>query len=127
MSRLLAQPAKAPPPPMKGNPRRTRNEHAQEIAQDYVEIIAELIATTGEARVTDIARRLGVTHVTVNRTIQRLRRAGLVNAKPYRSVFLTDAGRKLSERSRRRHEIVVDVPQVAGSSRFNRALGRGRH
>lgn len=86
--------------------RRTRKENAEETAQDYVEMIAELISATGEARVTDLARRLGVTHVTVNRTIQRLRRNGLVNALPYRSIFLTDAGRKLSEESRRRHEIV---------------------
>lgn len=85
---------------------RTRDENAQETAQDYVELIAELIATTGEARVTDLARRLGVTHVTVNRTVQRLQRAGLVTALPYRSIFLTEAGRKLSEESSRRHEIV---------------------
>jgi DtxR family manganese transport transcriptional regulator len=85
---------------------RTRAEHAQETAQDYAELIAELIATKGEARVTDLARRLGITHVTVNRTIQRLQRGGLVTARPYRSIFLTEAGRKLSVESRRRHEIV---------------------
>jgi hypothetical protein len=42
-------------PPLQGNPRRTRLEHSQEIALDYVELIAELIATTGAARVTDLA------------------------------------------------------------------------
>jgi len=94
--------------------RRTRKENAEETAQDYVEMIAELIAATGEARVTDLARRLGVTHVTVNRTIQRLRRNGLVSALPYRSIFLTDAGRKLSEESRRRHEIVRSFLQSLG-------------
>ena len=86
---------------------RTRKEHAQETAQDYAELIAELIASTGEARVTDLARRLGVTHVTVNRTIRRLQRDGLVTAQPYRSIFLTAAGLKLSRESRRRHEIVA--------------------
>jgi DtxR family manganese transport transcriptional regulator len=85
---------------------RTREEHAQETSQDYVELIGELIAERGEARVTDLARRLGVTHVTVNRTIQRLRRGGLVTGLPYRSIFLTDEGRRLAEESRRRHEIV---------------------
>src|SRR2546430_11061660 len=35
------------------DPRRTREEHSHEIAQDYVEIIADLIAATGEARVID--------------------------------------------------------------------------
>ena len=101
-------------PPLQGNTRRTRQEHSQEIALDYVELIAELIATTGEARVTDLARRLGVTHVTVNRTIQRLQRGGLVNARPYCSILLTEAGRKLSEESRRRHEIVVEVLKSLG-------------
>jgi DtxR family manganese transport transcriptional regulator len=104
-----------------GSPKRqaenlsqTRREHANEIAEDYVELIAELIATTGEARVTDLARRLGVTHVTVNRAIQRLQRGGLVNARPYRSIFLTEAGRKLSGESRRRHEIVVEFLKSLG-------------
>jgi DtxR family manganese transport transcriptional regulator len=101
-------------PSLQGNPRRTRQEHSQEIALDYVELIAELIATTGAARVTNLARRLGVTHVTVNRTLQRLQRGGLVNAQPYRSILLTEAGRKLSEESRRRHEIVVEVLKSLG-------------
>src|SRR5437762_2843537 len=79
--------------------RRTREEHSQETAQDYVELIALLIAETGEARAIDLARRLGVTHVTVGRTIQRLQRDGFVTAQPYRSIFLTDAGRKLAAES----------------------------
>ncbi len=96
------------------HPRRTRQDHSQEIAQDYVEIIADLIATTGEARVIDLARRLGVTHATVARTIQRLQRAGLVTSLPYRSIFLTGSGRQLSEESRSRHETVVDFLKSLG-------------
>jgi DtxR family manganese transport transcriptional regulator len=96
------------------HPWRTREEHSQEIAQDYVEIIADLIAATGEARVIDLARRLGVTHVTVARTIQRLQRAGLVTNLPYRSIFLTSSGRKLSRESRTRHEIVVEFLKSLG-------------
>ena len=96
------------------NLQRTREAHSQEIAQDYVEAVADLIATTGEARVIDLARLLGVTHVTVTRTIQRLQRDGLVTAQPYRSIFLTDVGRALSEESRRRHEIVVAFLESVG-------------
>jgi DtxR family manganese transport transcriptional regulator len=77
-------------------------------------MIAELIATTGEARVTDLARRLGVTHVTVNRTIRRLQRDGLVMTQPYRSIFLTAAGQKMSEDSRRRHETVAGFLRSLG-------------
>jgi DtxR family transcriptional regulator, manganese transport regulator len=100
--------------PLSRNPTRTRQEHSEETAQDYVEMIAELIETTGEARVIDLARRFGVTHVTVSRTLQRLRREGLVTSLPYRSIFLTAAGKRLSEESRHRHEVVVEFLQSLG-------------
>jgi DtxR family manganese transport transcriptional regulator len=86
---------------------RSRRDRAGEITQDYVEAIADLSATVGEARVTDLARRLGVTHVTVNRTLARLRSAGYVNTKPYRAIFLTTAGHKLAVECKQRHETVV--------------------
>jgi DtxR family manganese transport transcriptional regulator len=100
--------------PLARNPSRTRQEHSEETAQDYVEMVAELIDTVGEARVIDLARRLGVTHVTVGRTLQRLRREGLVTFQPYRSIFLTVAGRRLAEETRHRHEVVVDFLQSLG-------------
>ncbi|HTA95200.1 MAG TPA: manganese-binding transcriptional regulator MntR [Verrucomicrobiae bacterium] len=89
------------------NLRRSRRDRAVETAQDYVEAIADLSASLGEARVVDLARRLGVTHVTVNRTLARLKRAGFVNTKPYRAIFLTVAGNKLADECKRRHETVV--------------------
>jgi hypothetical protein len=33
------------------------------LLEDYVELIADLLTTSGEARPTDVARRLGVSHV----------------------------------------------------------------
>jgi DtxR family manganese transport transcriptional regulator len=95
-------------------PLRVRQDHSQELAQDYVEIIADLIATTGEARAIDLARRLGVSHVSVIRAVQRLQRAELVTTQPYRSIFLTDAGRRLAEESRVRHRVVVDFLKSLG-------------
>jgi len=86
---------------------RSRRDRAGEIAQDYVEAIADLSSSMGEARVVDLARKLGVTHVTVNRTLSRLKAAGYVNTKPYRAIFLTDAGQKLAAESKQRHETVV--------------------
>lgn len=86
---------------------QTRREHANEIAEDYAEAIADLVAETGEARVVDLARRLGVTHVTVNRTIARLQKVGLVASRPYRAIFLTDEGRSLASECKSRHQTVV--------------------
>ena len=114
MRRNSTKSAKPSRAPLNGDFRRTRKENAQEIARDYVEMIDELIATEGAARVTDLARRLRVTHVTVIRTIQRLKRDGLVTALPHRSIFLTEAGRKLSEKSRRCHEIVMEFLKSLG-------------
>lgn len=102
--------------PQAENFRRLRRDHAVEIAQDYVEAIADLVASAGEARVTDLARRLGVTHVTVNRTLSRLQRAGYVSTKPYRAIFLTDQGHRLAEECKRRHETVVAFLRSLGIS-----------
>lgn len=93
---------------------RVREAHQTEVAEDYVELIARLIEKNGEARVVDLADWLGVTNATVNNTIQRLQRDGLVTSKPYRSIFLTDKGRNLAETSRRRHEIVRDFLVALG-------------
>ena len=96
--------------------RRSRRDRAVEITQDYVETIADLSALLGEARVVDLARRLGVTHVTVNRTLARLQQAGYVNTRPYRAIFLTEAGHKLAEECRRRHKTVVTFLRSLGIS-----------
>lgn len=96
--------------------KRTRQQHAQERAQDYVEAIADLIAALGEARATDLAKSLGVTHVTVIRTVQRLQREGLVTTQPYRSIFLTDPGRKLAAKAKARHVTVIAFLEALGIS-----------
>jgi DtxR family manganese transport transcriptional regulator len=104
------------------NLRRSRRDRAVETAQDYVEAIADLSASLGEARVVDLARRLGVTHVTVNRTLARLKRAGFVNTKPYRAIFLTGAGNQLADECKRRHETVTAFLHSLGISEKTAAM-----
>jgi DtxR family manganese transport transcriptional regulator len=86
--------------------RRVRDAHLTELAEDYVELIADLIEEKGEARLVDLAGRLGVTNATVNNTIQRLRRDGLVTSEPYRAIFLTEKGQEMATASRARHGLV---------------------
>lgn len=95
---------------------RIRSDHRSEIAEDYVELIADLIDATGEARAVDLASRLGVTNATVNNTVGKLQREGLVRSEPYRSIFLTNAGRDLAEYCRRRHRIVYGFLRAIGVS-----------
>ena len=98
------------------NFRHARRARKTEIAEDYVELIADLIDSGGEARAVDIARRLGVSHATVIKTVGRLQRDGLVLTKPYRAIFLTEEGRRIATWSRRRHELVVRFLLAIGVS-----------
>jgi DtxR family transcriptional regulator, manganese transport regulator len=93
---------------------KTRSAQSTALSEDYVELIADLLASVGEARPTDIARRLGVSHVTAIKTIARLKREGLATGRPYRGVFLTEEGQKLAARVRARHRLVVDVLLALG-------------
>ncbi len=93
---------------------RARQARSATQLEDYAELIAELMATGGEARTVDIARRMGVAHATAVKTIARLKREGLVTARPYRGIFLTDAGRALAERVRARHRVVVELLIAVG-------------
>jgi DtxR family manganese transport transcriptional regulator len=94
-----------------------RRAHQREMAEDYVELIADLIEVEGEARVVELAERLGVTPATVNNAIARLVKSGLVKKARYRAIFLTDSGRELARKSRERHLLVRDVLMELGVDR----------
>ena len=95
---------------------RIRADHQSELAEDYVELIADLIDERGEARGTDVATRLGVANATVVKSLKRLQEAGLVTQEPYRSVFLTPDGWKMADDGRRKHKIVEGFLLAIGVS-----------
>ena len=87
---------------------KVRNAHKTENTEDYLELIAELLSTKGEARIVDIALKLGIAQATANKTIQRLQHQGYINREPYRSIFLTVKGQKIASKSRKRHNTVLN-------------------
>ncbi len=95
---------------------KARSARSVALLEDYVELIADLLAANGEARATDVARRLGVTHPTALKSIARLKREGLVTARPYRGIFLTEAGHELAHRVRARHRLMVKLLMAVGVS-----------
>ena len=109
-----------PPPALPDEPAqalrfgKARSARSTALLEDYVELISDLLATLGEARATDIARRLGISHATAVKNVGRLKREGWVTARPYRGVFLTDAGEAMAERVRARHRVVVDLLLAVG-------------
>ncbi len=96
---------------------KARSAQSTALLEDYVELISDLLGSGGEARPTDIARRIGVSHATAIKSIARLKREGLAEAKPYRGVFLTEAGETLAARVRARHRVVVDLLVAVGVPR----------
>ncbi len=93
---------------------QARAAQAMAVLEDYAEMIGDLLEEMGEARITDIARRMGVTHPTATKAVARLKREGLAISRPYRGVFLTDEGLALADRVRARHRTVVAVLVALG-------------
>lgn len=93
-----------------------RQVHETELIEDYVELIADLIDATGQARAAEVARRMDVRQATVAKMIGRLNERGLVTSEPYRPLHLTDEGRRMAERSRERHAVVLRFLLALGVS-----------
>lgn len=96
---------------------RQREADRTAVTEDYVELIGDLLGQEGEARAVDIAHRMGVSQATVAATVTRLQRDGLVETKPYRGLFLTDAGHVLAAAARERHELVAQFLVAIGLDR----------
>lgn len=94
--------------------RQNRAARRNALVEDYVELIADLLAEGQEARQVDIASRLGVSQPTVAKMLSRLASEGLVSRRPYRGVFLTDAGRAIAEDVKSRHRIVEEFLLALG-------------
>lgn len=91
-----------------------RRDHARETAEDYVEAIEQVAVRLGECRIADLARLMQVSHVTVVKTVSRLKEHGLVRKSPYGPIELTRLGSGMARTARLRHDDVV---------RFLRAIG----
>ena len=85
---------------------KVRDAHKTENTEDYLELIAELLNSKGEARIVDIASSMDIAQATANKTIQRLQKQGYIKREPYRSIFLTLKGQKIASPSKKRHNIV---------------------
>lgn len=68
----------------------------------------------GEARLVDVAERLGVNKATASKKLQMLQRAGLVRSEPYRSIFLEPNGAAQAAASKKRHMLVLNFLLAAG-------------
>lgn len=91
-----------------------REQRTSEAAEDYTELVADLIADQGVARTCSIADELGVSHVTALRTIRRLSGEGFLETSPHQPVYLTPKGKRLAQFSKARHQLLVEFFTLIG-------------
>ncbi len=96
--------------------RLNREARRNALIEDYVELIADLLAEGHEARQVDIATRLGVSQPTVAKMLTRLANEGYVHRRPYRGVFLTERGQEIANQTKKRHQIVESFLRALGIS-----------
>lgn len=88
--------------------KQTRQNRLIEVVEDYTELINDLIQTNGQARVCDIARQLGVSHVSVLKTIKKLIRDGYVTKNAANEILLTRQGKELASFSKKKHLVLTE-------------------
>jgi DtxR family manganese transport transcriptional regulator len=94
-----------------------RNQNKNEILEDYVEAIQEISEIKGDVKNADLAIHFGVSQATINKNIKRLIGSKLATSEPYRSIFLTDEGKKLAQISKEKHNIVYQFLIKLGVSK----------
>ncbi|MGQ9631270.1 MAG: metal-dependent transcriptional regulator [bacterium] len=75
--------------------------------ENYLEKIYELKDRNGVARMKDIAEGLNVKMPSVTEAVQKLSKKGLINYEKYGYVELTEAGGRIGEEIRRRHNTLA--------------------
>jgi len=95
---------------------KAKEDHQSELIEDYIEEIAELYQLKGEVRSADLAERLGVSPAAVSKFLNRLKQEQLIEAKPYRGIFLTASGKELAKKVTHRHNLVYQLLITLGVS-----------
>ncbi|HJJ36625.1 MAG TPA: metal-dependent transcriptional regulator [Methanocorpusculum sp.] len=82
--------------------------------EDYLESILNTSLEKGYARAHDIADDLKVVPSSVSEMFAKLGAKGLVTYRKYEGVTLTESGRKIAEKVKFRHTILVDFLTILG-------------
>ncbi|MDD6763303.1 MAG: metal-dependent transcriptional regulator [Clostridiales bacterium] len=78
-----------------------------EAMEEYLEAIYTLSLDKPAVRITDIAIYLGLSKPSVNRAVNSLKRAGLVEHEPYGDIILTPYGATKGEECYCKHKSIV--------------------
>ncbi|MGD1004942.1 MAG: metal-dependent transcriptional regulator [Methanoregulaceae archaeon] len=79
---------------------------AQEQVEEYLETIYDIETKDGTAKTTAIAKCLNVAPASVTEVLKSLSEKGFVQHEPYRGATLTENGKKIAEKIKRRHRLL---------------------
>ena len=96
---------------------KIRSQNKNEILEDYVEAIQEISEIKGDVKNADLAVHFSVSQATINKNLKRLINYNLAKSEPYRSIFLTNDGKKLAAISKQKHQIVYNFLIKLGVSK----------
>lgn len=114
MSKKPPAPASARTAPPRAKLSAHHREGATESMEDYLEAIAEIVASQGFVRVSDVAERLDIRRASVSIMIKRLAELGYLNHVPYRGFSLTARGEAVADRVRERHHTLTEFFGLLG-------------
>jgi Mn-dependent DtxR family transcriptional regulator len=89
----------------------------RESGEDYLEAVLELEHEHGTVRLTDVAKKIGVTKPSVSRAMKILQSDGYIHQETYGAIELTSKGRLKANQVYHRHKtLTVFLEDVLGVS-----------
>jgi len=93
---------------------------ASEQLEEYLESILDIEEKDGIAKTSAIARCMKVTPASVTEALQTLADKGFVHYEPYKGAYLTELGREMARKVKRRHRLLEvflsDVLHINGEN-----------
>ena len=89
----------------------------QEAAEMYLETILVLHKRQGAVRAIDIANEMGYSKPTVSEQMKKFRENGYIFVNGEGHITLSEAGRKIAERTYERHNVISEIFMGLGVSR----------
>jgi len=83
-------------------------------AEDYLEVVYDLIHEKGYATTSDISERLNVKPPTVSNMVGKLAAKGYLKHERYRGMNLTEHGENVARSVIRRHEVISELLSMIG-------------
>jgi Mn-dependent DtxR family transcriptional regulator len=91
---------------------RTKKVTSTTREEDYLEVIAELVALKGYATTLDISRFMNVSPPSVTKMLQKLDEKKYLEYEKYHGINLTSMGKQVADTIRRKHSTLLEFFEI---------------